>query len=102
MLSWVDSVFQECRDQGKSWDSALTLPVNPCGLADEVADMLDFLIFRTVFMYSLDYWNLIAFPFEVCWSYGCKVPSLLRGSERSRLGLDMNCESLPRQQIPLP
>lgn len=52
--------------------------------------MLDFIVFHTVFMYSLDYWYLVASPFEEFWSYGCKVPSLLRGSERSRLGLDMN------------
>lgn len=74
VLSWVHSVFWECRDQGKSWDSALTLPVNYYGLADEVADMLDFIIFHTVFMYSLDYWFLVAFPFEsfvlVLWLQG--------------------------------
>lgn len=61
VLSWVNSVFWECRDQGKSWGSALPLPVNPYGLADEAADMLGYIFFHTVFMYSLDYWYLVAF-----------------------------------------
>lgn len=54
---------------------------NLYGLADEVADMLDFIFFHTVFMYSLDYWYLVAFPLELCWSYGCRDPSLLRECE---------------------
>lgn len=61
VLSWVNSVFWECRDQGKSWGSALPLPGNPYGLADEAADMLGYIFFHTVFMYSLDYWYLVAF-----------------------------------------
>lgn len=74
VLSWVNSVFWECRDQGKSSDSAVTLPVNPYGLADEVADMPDFIVFP----YSFHVWfRLLVFG---CFSFWAVLVLWLLGA----------------------